>query len=120
MRVADPATPTAKSRQEFTCPTCGARQVATDSCRRCQCDLSLVQAAHQWQVTLHRRCLALLRQRRLHRATRVARKCCEFSPNESSIRLLAVCHLLQGNFAAVRHLGASVFSPKSDAPQRDS
>ena len=46
------------------------------------------------------RCLALIRQRRYLRATQAAKKCYELSADKRSLRLLATCYLLQGDFAS--------------------
>lgn len=87
-------------QQEMTCPTCGARQVPSDACRRCQSDLRIVRSVHgQWEHA-RRECLALLASRRLKRATEAARRVHALSPDEASLRLLATCYILQGNFSA--------------------
>lgn len=89
---------------DFTCPVCGARQALTDTCRRCRADLSLVVGIHSELADKRARCLALVRQRRLFRATRLARECLELSRDECNLRLLATCYLLQGDYAAALRL----------------
>ncbi len=85
---------------DFACPVCGARQALSESCRRCRADLSLVVGVYSEIATKRARCLALVRQRRLLRATRLAKECLELSRDEFNRRLLATCYLLQGDFAA--------------------
>ncbi len=84
----------------FACPVCGAGQILSETCRRCRADLSLVMGVYSELAAKRARCLALVRQRRLLRATRLAKACLELSRDESNRRLLATCYLLQGDFAA--------------------
>jgi hypothetical protein len=44
-------------------------------------------------------CLALMRQRRLLRATRLAQDCLKLSDDDANRRLLSTCYLMQGDFA---------------------
>ena len=85
---------------DFACPVCGARQALSEDCRRCRADLSLVVGVYSELAAKRARCLALVRQRRLLRATRLAKECLELSRDESNRGLLATCYLLQGDFAA--------------------
>ena len=85
---------------EFACPVCGARQALSETCRRCRADLSLLVGVYSELAAKRARCLALVRQRRLMRATRLAKECLELSRDEPNRRLLATCYLLQGDFAA--------------------
>ena len=85
---------------DFVCPVCGAQQALSEACRRCRADLSLVVGVYSELAAKRARCLALVRQRRLLRATRLAKECLELSRDESNRRLLATCYLLQGDFAA--------------------
>ena len=85
---------------DFACPVCGARQVLSKICRRCRADLSLVMGVYSELAAKREQCLALVRQRRLLRATRLAKECLELSRDESNRRLLAICYLLQGDFVA--------------------
>ena len=89
----------AVGRQDMICPTCGARQDPADRCRRCQCDLTLLQAVHRDRDRLRRRTLAYLKQRRIGRATAAARECYRLSPDPDTTRLLAVCYAMQSKFA---------------------
>ncbi len=84
----------------FACPVCGARQTLSEACRRCRADLSLLVGVYSELAAKRARCLALVRQRRLMRATRLAKECLELSHDEPNRRLLATCYLLQGDFAA--------------------
>lgn len=91
---------------ELRCPTCGARQVVADVCRRCKCDLSLVVAAHRRRNELRTQCLAELRRHRPESALRAAGELHALAPDADSTRLLAIAHLLHGDYAAaVQMLG---------------
>lgn len=87
-------------RQSLTCPTCKAVQVPSSGCRRCGSDLELLVTMLDENLQLRRQSLTLLRQRRLMRATRIARQCWALSSNDDNARLLATCYLLQGDFSA--------------------
>ena len=80
------------------CPTCNATQAWSDTCRRCTCDLTLLGSAHEACAGHRRRCLLFLRTGRLSEALRQAHRCYALCPDERSARLLAVCHLLSGNW----------------------
>lgn len=94
------------------CPTCGARQQPTDTCRRCKCDLSLLRSVHEYRELLRGRALACLKQRRIGRATHIARACYRLSPDREIARLLAVCYVMQGQFAPALRL----FQPGGGPP----
>ena len=81
------------------CPTCGATQAWSDTCRRCKCDLVLLRSVAEACGESRRRCLASLRAGRLAEALRQARRGYALCPDERSSRLLAVCHLVNGNWA---------------------
>ena len=83
---------------ELRCPTCGARQAWSDTCRRCKCDLSLVHHVQRRLRTLRRRCLSQLRDQRLTESLGTAQRCYELSAEAANARLLALCHLLNGNW----------------------
>jgi len=80
------------------CPTCGAQQEPADQCRRCRCDLSLLQAA--WRTGHHHRstCLRALRMEHFSQALQHARLYEEVFPGQDASRLIAVCNLLAGNW----------------------
>ena len=85
---------------EFRCPTCGARQSWADVCRRCKCDLTLAVAAQRRRSVLRARCLVQLRARQPGAALRAASELHALAPDADSLRLLAVSHLLHGDYAA--------------------
>lgn len=101
-------------QQEMTCPTCGARQVPADACRRCHSDLRMVRSVRSQSEETRRQCRALLSNRRLKRATEAAHRALAQSHDEASLRILATCYLLQGNFpAAVQvYVHAATHEPK--------
>lgn len=90
---------------QLTCPTCNARQVWSDTCRRCKCDLSLVhgvlRAADAWRT----KTLLALRDGRLEEALESARHYRALLDGEEPVRLLAVCHLLLGHYDTALSLG---------------
>jgi hypothetical protein len=92
--------------EELCCPTCGARQAWSDTCRRCKCDLSLVLQLRQHLRRLRRQCLSDLRDDRLAQALATARQCYGTSGEDEDARLLAVCHLLNGQFAEALAVGS--------------
>jgi hypothetical protein len=89
---------------ELRCPTCGARQAWSDTCRRCKCDLSLVHQVHQRLRTLRHRCLAQLRHEQTRESLDTAQRCYELSAEAANARFLALCHLLNGNWAQALEL----------------
>jgi hypothetical protein len=97
---------------EAECPTCGARQAPADECRRCQCDLRMVRDVERQYDELRLRCLALMRTRRLKRATEAAHDCRAVSSEECSQRLLAACYLLQGDFPSALKVYATPNRPE--------
>jgi hypothetical protein len=84
------------------CPTCRAVQPWSDTCRRCKSDLRLLSELAGEYAALRWHCLANLRQNRIHEALELARQCFALRDDLESRRLLAVCELLNGNWAQVR------------------
>lgn len=82
------------SAETLRCPTCGAVQEWSDTCRRCRCDLSLLRAAAEAAAVCRRRCLAALRRQCPEAALQHARRLYALDAGPSSARLLAVCLLL--------------------------
>jgi hypothetical protein len=95
----DPSPATQAPLEDFRCPTCGARQGLTETCRRCKCDLSLVVAVQRRRHTLRRQCLQRLRQRHGRAAVQAAEELHALAPDADSARLLAVAHLACGDYA---------------------
>jgi hypothetical protein len=85
---------------ELRCPTCGARQEWSDTCRRCKCDLVLLRRVAGAGRACRRQCLRSLRAGRIGEALHHARRLYALFPDRPAARLLAVCHLLRGNWAA--------------------
>jgi hypothetical protein len=90
----EPSRPT----QELRCPTCGARQGWSDSCRRCKSDLRLLGDALKAYARHRRSSLLDLDAGRLDAALGHARRCHDLRPGPESHRLLAVCQLLRGDW----------------------
>jgi hypothetical protein len=89
-----------QSVEELRCPTCGARQGWTDTCRRCKSDLRLLRSALEAYERHRRAALLALDEGRLEVALLQARRCHELRPGPESRRLLAVCQLLRGDWPA--------------------
>ena len=87
-----------RSPEALRCPTCGARQGMSDTCRRCRSDLRLLRTALEAYEHHRRFSLLDLGAGRLETALRHARRCHELSPGPESHRLLAVCQLLRGDW----------------------
>jgi tetratricopeptide (TPR) repeat protein len=93
--------------EELRCPTCGARQGWVNTCRRCKSDLRLLRSALRVYEVHRRRGLQALDAGRLEEALQHARRCHELRPDRDSHRLLAVCHLLRGEWAEALELASA-------------
>ncbi len=91
---------------DFRCPTCGASQDWSDACRRCRCDLELLRRATQAAQSCRHRCLQALQGKRVSEALGHARQLYAVCPDQTAARLLAVCHLFQGNWLAAATLAS--------------
>jgi len=104
----------------FRCPTCRAAQELGEVCRRCKCDLRLVQEAVQTYGVHRARCLSALRAGDLPAALAHARVCQRLDPRSESLKLLAVCALLSGDWetalSAARQAGDDGFLESETAP----
>lgn len=80
------------------CPTCGARQAWSDTCRRCTCDLSLLRRVAEAADARRCRALLLLREGRAAEALRHAQRAYALRPEPRFARLVAVCYLHCGNW----------------------
>ena len=83
---------------EMICPTCNARQEWSEQCRRCKCDLSTMRRVWRMGRQARRSCLLDLRAGRIATAVEHARRYAALSCDEDSARLLAVSHLLAGDW----------------------
>ncbi|MEW4568916.1 hypothetical protein AB1L88_13710 [Tautonia sp. JC769] len=79
------------------CPTCGAVQPWSDSCRRCRSDLRLLGAFASAYDRLRRDCLRSLRLGDARAALESARSCAALCPSAESHRMLAAASLLLGD-----------------------
>lgn len=100
--------------ETLRCPTCRAQQPWSDSCRRCKSDLRLLREVAEACAALRRECLANLRQNRPQAALDPARRCVELCDNPETRRLLAVCELLNGNWASASSEGRGVRNEMKD------
>ena len=96
MAIGDPGG--SRATEGLRCPTCGARQAWTDTCRRCKSDLRLLREALAAYERHRRSSLRDLHAGRLESARGHARRCQELRPGPESQRLLAVCQLLRGDW----------------------
>jgi hypothetical protein len=78
---------------EMTCPTCNARQVWSDQCRRCKADLSLLRQIWRSAEDARQQCLHELAAGRAARALRHAQIYAAYVGWRNARRLLAVCYL---------------------------
>jgi len=92
-------------RGTMTCPTCGAAQDWSDACRRCRCELVLLRRVADTARAERQRCLQSFHAGRVSEALGHARRLVAISPDPSAVRLLAVCHLMLGNWSAATTLG---------------
>jgi hypothetical protein len=92
------------SCEQMRCPTCGAEQVWADSCRRCRCDLRMLQAAEHAYRLHRRRCLDGLRNGQIEIARRQAEISYRLRPAGESCRLMALCDLLSERWFDALHL----------------
>ena len=86
------------STDDMTCPVCQARQIWSDECRRCKCDLSLLRAMCLDSQHARSDCLRQLRAGNHEVAILRARRYVRLSPCEDALRLLAVCSLLMSDW----------------------
>lgn len=106
-----------KSRK-LRCPTCGALQDWSDTCRRCRCDLQLVHRALRAVESLRRQCLLYLRDDRYEAAWAAAQRCCELDNCEENRQLLALVEFIRGDFPAAVHRARGVH-PKGSFRSRE-
>lgn len=98
--IAEKLSGPSSAKRDVVCPVCRAAQAPAEICRRCRADLSLVMGLRERLDVKRSECLALVRQRRLLRATRLADECLQLSDDAANRRLLSTCYLMQGDFAA--------------------
>ena len=91
----------------LVCPTCGAQQAWSDTCRRCKCDLALLVDSLHLRDSLHQECLRHIDSGDVAQGLTYARRRWELSPDEDAARLLAVCLALTGHFSLVEQLVAA-------------
>lgn len=86
------------------CPTCRAEQPPANVCRRCRCDLSLLRAVLDEAAFCGCGALRALAAGDVDGARRLAERAFDLDPVLAHRRLLAVCALLQEDFAAAARL----------------
>ena len=82
------------------CPACAADNAQGPQCRRCRADLALLFNLDEQRGRLLDVARGELARGRTPEALRAAERAHELRRDEESRRLLAVCQLLQRNFAA--------------------
>ncbi len=93
---------------EIRCPTCGARQEWTCTCRRCKCDLRLLRTALEAYEQNRRECLRLLYAGFGREALAHALTCERLRPGPHAQKLVALCHLVDENWARAIECARSV------------
>ena len=94
---------------ELRCPTCRAvLQDWTETCRRCKCDLSLLQAFTTAYDQSHSACQAAILAGAGPEAIRHAQRCRQLRPDAKSDRLLALAALVLGDYPTALQLGTGV------------
>ena len=88
-----------RGSQDMTCPTCNARQVWSDECRRCKTDLSLLRQIWQTAEAERRQCLRELAAGQPHLALRHAHRYAAYVGRAQASRLVRVCSLLCENWS---------------------
>lgn len=84
------------------CPTCRASQTLSGICRRCKCDLTLLQEAYFAQRRWTADCLRALAENRYQEARVLADQLWELDPlNPTTVRLVAVSSFYAGDFPTV-------------------
>ncbi len=86
------------AKDEMNCPTCRARQVWSDECRRCKCDLSLLRKFRYSSERERKSCLRQLRVGRPDRALTHARRYAIMAGDAEATPLLGACLLMCGNW----------------------
>ena len=74
--------------RSLVCPTCGARQVWADTCRRCKCDLTLVRQLLSRCEALRRSCLIQFNAGNYDQALQIAQACYQLAPDRDVARLV--------------------------------
>ena len=82
------------------CPTCGAAGQTDAQCRRCRCDLRLLQRLEAQRVAEFKELAAALAECRWSDALTSAQYIHTLRPDDASFRVLAVCQLLNDNLQA--------------------
>src|SRR3954453_13040307 len=100
--------------ESIRCPTCGAKQGWTDTCRRCKSDLRLLRVALDSYERHRPSSLQDLDTGFLETALRHARRCHELWPGPESHRLMAVCQLLRGDWLEAIALARAVEEPGTE------
>lgn len=90
----------ADTESTMRCPTCNAEQAWSNECRRCKCDLTLLRGARLVCRRARAQCLQHLCDGQFASALRSARQYHKFEASADAAKLVAVCHLLAGDYAA--------------------
>ncbi|MDA1015340.1 MAG: hypothetical protein O3A00_12930 [Planctomycetota bacterium] len=86
------------------CPTCRAQQAWSDECRRCKSDLSLLRRFDESRRWHRDRCLRDLNASRPAQALWHAEQLHRLESSSDASRLLAVCCVVNGDFARAMQL----------------
>ena len=95
------------AHEEMCCPTCQARQAWSDECRRCKCDLSLLNQFRRAGERERRQCLRHLSAGRPQQALRYARRYATIVGAPQATPLLGACLLLSNHWPDACALAAT-------------
>lgn len=82
--------------ETMRCPTCGAKQSWSETCRRCGCSLDLLQDIRASYLEQRAACLQAMQGGQWTQAHWYARQCWRIDPREDAGKLLIVCGLKLG------------------------
>ncbi len=98
------------------CPVCQAEQAWSAQCRRCKCDLALLEFVHRSIDQLEQDCLFALARNEFSCALELAHIAWRWRPSDSNCRRLAVCNLLRGDWSAALKLVLADENPQDPVP----
>jgi hypothetical protein len=96
----------------MNCPVCRARLAEGPQCRRCKADLSLLFSLEEWRRWLLTAACHYLTAGEAQAAAVLAEEGNDLRRGPDSLRLLAVAHLLQRDFAGAWRSYQAAAGPK--------
>lgn len=93
--------------ESVRCPTCRAEQPRQPTCRRCKCDLALLNEVGVAYLQARHACLTHFCEGRYEQAFQAASRCHELVPGHESIRFMACMSLMAIDNSTAYSLGMS-------------